>query len=67
MKIQAVSQERPPSRILVVEDDRDANDLLEQTLTDEGYQVHQAFDGIEGFEAVSSFQPDLMMPQMNGI
>jgi len=72
MKIQASSQDRPPSRILVVEDDRDANDLLEQTLTDEGYQVHQAFDGLEGLEAVSSFQPDLMlldlmMPQMNGI
>ena len=72
MKIQASSQDRPPSRILVVEDDRDANDLLEQTLTDEGYQVHPAFDGLEGLEAVSSFQPDLMlldlmMPQMNGI
>ncbi|HEY9071420.1 MAG TPA: response regulator [Candidatus Ozemobacteraceae bacterium] len=63
---------QPSLRILVVEDDRDANDLLQQTLTDEGYIVEQAFDGLQGFEAVSRFQPDLMlldvmMPQMNGI
>ncbi|HNW33879.1 MAG TPA: response regulator [Candidatus Ozemobacteraceae bacterium] len=59
-------------RILVVEDDRDANDLLQQTLSDEGYSVEQAFDGLQGLEAVARFQPDLMlldvmMPQMDGI
>ncbi|HOY66976.1 MAG TPA: response regulator [Candidatus Ozemobacteraceae bacterium] len=63
---------QPALRILVVEDDRDANDLLQQTLTDEGYAVEQAYDGVQGLEAVGRFQPDLMlldvmMPQMNGI
>lgn len=72
MNIQTSDQAHVRSRVLVVEDDRDANDLLQQTLEDEGYEVHQAFDGLEGLEAVASFQPDLMildlmMPQMNGI
>lgn len=72
MNIQTSGQMRPQSRVLVVEDDKDANDLLQQTLSDEGYEVYQAFDGLDGLEAVASFKPDLMlldlmMPQLDGI
>ena len=37
-----------PHRLLVVEDDRELNDMLAEVLTDEGYVVDQARDGHRG-------------------
>ncbi len=60
-----------PARILVVEDDHDTSHLLLQSLEAEGYQVIQAFDGIEGEKALIEQRPDLvlldiMMPKLDG-
>jgi len=59
------------SLILVVEDDTLSRELLEITLTDEGYRVACAKNGKEALELASKMKPfaiilDIMMPGMNG-
>jgi CheY-like chemotaxis protein len=61
----------PKPTILVIDDDRQINDLLCEVLTMEGYEVESAFNGVE---AIQAFQPakhalaitDVAMPLMNG-
>ncbi len=58
--------------ILVVEDERDLNDLVRHHLESEGHQVVQAFDGPSGLEAASRARPDLvildwMLPRLDGL
>jgi CheY-like chemotaxis protein len=61
----------PKPTILVIDDDRQINDLLCELLTMEGYEVESAFNGVE---AIQAFQPakhalaitDVAMPLMNG-
>ena len=57
--------------IVVVDDDRDIRETLAEILTDEGYEVHTARNGLEGLTLVASEQPglvllDLFMPVMDG-
>lgn len=57
--------------ILVVEDDDDIRDLMEAVLSDEGYDVCGAENGVRGLELARASPPalivlDLMMPVMNG-
>ncbi|TYR32678.1 response regulator transcription factor [Sphingobacterium phlebotomi] len=59
-------------KILVVDDERDIVDLISYSLTKEGYQVYQAYNGKEGIEVAKQANPDLiildvMMPEMDGI
>lgn len=59
-------------RILIVEDHEDIHQLLGLTLVSEGYHVHSAYDGAEGYQKASneSFDVivlDLMLPSMNGL
>lgn len=59
------------ARILSIEDDPDLQHLLGLSLQGEGYEVHYAFTGKEGYEKVLSLNPDLvildmMLPVMNG-
>lgn len=59
-------------RVLVVEDDRSIRRLLEEELTFQGYDVEAYSDGLAGYEACSSFSPDLvildlMLPNMSGL
>ncbi|KNF08279.1 hypothetical protein CLPU_8c00440 [Gottschalkia purinilytica] len=57
--------------ILLVEDDKEINNLIFKALQEEGYNVIQAFDGLEGFkmfnEDVSLVLLDVMLPYINGI
>jgi DNA-binding response OmpR family regulator len=58
-------------RILVIEDDREIACLVAEEFTDRGYQLHVAYDGLEGYSAIFEFAPDLvlcdvMMPTMSG-
>ncbi|WP_293792406.1 response regulator transcription factor [uncultured Pantoea sp.] len=58
-------------RVLVIEDDADAADVLEAYLLREGYAVEIAGDGLSGLERVEKWKPDLilldiMLPGMNG-
>ena len=59
-------------RVLLVEDDRDIITLLEQVLTQEGFDVAVARDGLEGLLQLQSGRPDLalldiMMPDVDGV
>jgi CheY-like chemotaxis protein len=58
-------------RVLVVDDNRDAADSLALLLRLAGYEVQVAYTGSDALEAVRSFQPqvllqDLQMPDMSG-
>jgi chemosensory pili system protein ChpA (sensor histidine kinase/response regulator) len=57
---------------LVVDDSLSQRRALEQLLTDAGFRVRTARDGIEAAEILASFKPDIIltdleMPRMNGI
>ena len=59
------------SRVLVVDDNRPAADLLAVVLRRVGYQVRTAYDGREALEVAAEFLPDAIlmdigMPRMNG-
>jgi CheY-like chemotaxis protein len=58
-------------KILVVEDDTFLGDVLYSKLMRAGYDVTLARDGKEGFEAIASVKPDIVLldiilPHMNG-
>ncbi|MFN2629120.1 MAG: response regulator [Gaiellaceae bacterium] len=58
-------------RVLVVEDDRHAADLLRIYLEDVGYDVSIARDGMEGLELARQLNPravilDVLLPGLNG-
>ena len=60
------------AKILVVEDEEILLTALKEELTQGGYEVEGAADGVEGLEKVKSFQPDLvlldlLMPKMDGM
>ncbi|MDZ7637010.1 MAG: response regulator [Bryobacterales bacterium] len=60
-----------PRRLLIVDDNRDAAELLAMIATQMGHEVRTAHDGAEAIEAGSAFLPDtilmdLGMPNMNG-
>jgi CheY-like chemotaxis protein len=62
----------PPARILLVEDDLDVRTSLAEALSELGYVVDEAGNGVEALERLrSSPRPDvilldLMMPLMDG-
>jgi len=59
-------------KVLIIEDDVMMNNMLSMYLTEEGYEVLQAFNGTTGLHMASHFSPhiillDLMLPDINGI
>ena len=59
------------TKVLVVEDNSDARELLKSILEHEQLDVIEAENGIEGLERASAESPDLIitdisMPRMNG-
>ncbi len=59
------------SRVLVIDDDETARDLLRRTLAAEGYDVLTAESGPKGIKLARQFQPsvitlDVVMPGMDG-
>jgi len=57
--------------ILVVEDDKNSNELLTNTLTDAGYRTISAYMGTEAVAIAKKMQPfaitlDIMLPDING-
>lgn len=58
--------------VLVVDDEHEICDLLQMYLEQEGYRVHCVHDGIAALDAVSQFQPDIilldiLLPKLGGI
>ena len=59
------------TKILVIDDDKAINELIKINLELNGYEVVQAFDGIEGFALAKQEEPslivlDVMMPEVDG-
>jgi len=57
--------------VLVIDDDRDAAEILKRNLVKNGYDVLTAFSGREGVELAKAMKPaaitlDVMMPGMDG-
>jgi PAS domain S-box-containing protein len=64
-------EKAPTSRILVVDDNRDAADSLAMLLRMQGHEVHTAYDGLEAVGAATVLQPDVILldiglPKLNG-
>lgn len=58
-------------KILIIDDDIHIGNMLEETLTKEGYIVSRAYSGTEALLVLSQSQPDLilldlMLPGLNG-
>jgi chemosensory pili system protein ChpA (sensor histidine kinase/response regulator) len=61
----------PAKKILVVDDDKAVTTLLDSVLSDKGYKVSVASDGLDAMVQVRKDTPDLiildvMMPEVNG-
>lgn len=59
-------------KILIADDEPDILEIISYNLTNEGYQVFTAKDGIEAIEKAKEVQPDLiildiMMPHKSGV
>ena len=59
------------TKILVIDDDSAINELIKINLELQGYEVVQAFNGIEGFAKAKQEEPalivlDVMMPEVDG-
>ncbi len=52
-------------RILVVEDDEVARELLRMTLERQGYAVTAAEDGLRGYDEALTTSPDLIITDVN--
>ena len=68
----ATATERPQKRILVVDDSITVREAERQLLSNHGYSVDVAVDGIDGWNSVSNARYDLIisdidMPRMNGL
>jgi CheY-like chemotaxis protein len=68
----ARGQKNSSRRILVVDDDRDSRQLKIDLLMSSGYQVEAANDGAAGWEALRTYDYDLVitdnhMPKMTGL
>ena len=60
------------TKILIVDDDPDIIEILNYNLSNEGYNVKSAVNGIEALKKAKKFIPDIilldvMMPEMDGI
>jgi CheY-like chemotaxis protein len=58
-------------RILIVDDNRDAADMLATLLQFSGHETHMVHDGVEAVEATTTLQPDVILldiglPRLNG-
>ena len=61
-----------PSKILIVDDEKDIIDLVQYHLEKDGFIVKSASNGKDALEIARSFLPDLilldvMMPEMDGM
>jgi DNA-binding response OmpR family regulator len=59
-------------RVLIVDDEKPISTLLAQTFEQEGYEVLNAYDGIECMNRMATFRPDvvimdIMMPKLDGV
>lgn len=60
-----------PKKVLIVDDEQNIRNLVRLTLSKEGFELHEAIDGLDAIAKVKDLRPDLvildvMMPGKNG-
>ncbi|MDP3542005.1 MAG: response regulator transcription factor [Elusimicrobiota bacterium] len=60
------------AKLLIIEDDGELQQVLSVVFQREGYELHYAFNGKEGYDKMIAVQPDivlldLMLPVLNGV
>ncbi|BCN28911.1 response regulator transcription factor [Anaeromicropila herbilytica] len=58
-------------KILIIEDNKDVNQMLKETLVNDGYEVHSSYDGMSGLKELKLNQYDMllldiMLPYLSG-
>ncbi|XZN88850.1 MAG: response regulator [Microcoleus sp.] len=71
MSAETATNTKEVKQILVVDDEPNIRELLRQSLEEEGYEVTEAFNGIDAISQAKSVKPDLiildiMMPHIDG-
>ena len=71
-KREAVAMASPPSRVVVIDDERHLRELLELGLGEDGFEVRSAPDGRTGLQLVRDWRPDaivldVMLPFVDGL
>jgi two-component system OmpR family response regulator len=51
--------------VLIIDDDIEAGDFLKVQLESQGYQVHQAYDGVQGISSCEDLSPDVVIMELN--
>lgn len=70
-EVLAVYHDRLDGDVLVIEDDKDAGDLVQRCAEQVGFSIRRAYDGVAGMDMVRDKMPaaivlDLSMPGMDG-
>jgi DNA-binding response OmpR family regulator len=66
------AEDKAQKLALVIEDEPDVSRFIEAVLTDDGYKVVTAADGVEGLKLLRSLKPDLVtldinLPEKSGV
>ncbi len=60
-----MGQEGPNASVLLVEDDRDGRALYAEWLTEAGFRVHEAHNGLQALERAFETPPDIVVTDLN--
>jgi DNA-binding response OmpR family regulator len=63
-KAQSLHNEKERT-VLIIDDDIIAGDFLKVQLESQGYQVHQAYDGVQGINSCEELSPDVVIMELN--
>jgi two-component system OmpR family response regulator len=63
-KAQSLQDEKERT-VLIIDDDIVAGDFLKVQLESQGYQVHQAYDGVQGISSCEELSPDVVIMELN--
>jgi two-component system OmpR family response regulator len=51
--------------VLIIDDDKSAAEFLKIKLESQGYEVHQAYDGVQGIRSCEDISPDVVIMELN--
>jgi two-component system OmpR family response regulator len=63
-KAQSLHDEKERT-VLIIDDDKVAGDFLKVQLESQGYQVYQAYDGVQGISSCEELSPDIVIMELN--
>src|SRR3569833_2741459 len=65
LKVILATHAKPSNRLLVVDDDASVRQMLARVLTEEGYQVYAAANGMAAVEIATAADPELVLLDLN--